>query len=186
MQLRGTSHQPSHSRRKAWLHTDRPSTRQRGVLVVFSVARGSDAGPGGQRRSQRRRPSPAGLLNATRGSDAGAGGRLRYQRLAPFSCKAWLHTGRPAFDHAAWAAGLLTAARGSDAGAGGRRRRQRWRPLLLQGSDTPTDRPSTRRRGLLVFSPRHVALMPIPVVDCDVNGGVLLLRGAASHWPTGL
>ena len=28
--------------------------------------------------------------------------------------------------------------------------------------------------------------MPILVVDCDVNGGVLLLRGAASHWPTGL
>ena len=158
MQLRGTSHQRSHSRRMAWLHTDRPSTRQRGLLVVFSVARGSDAGPGGRRRRQRRRPSPArrGFTLADR--------PLTMQR------------------------GLLvfSAARGSDAGAGGRWRRQRRRPLPLRGSDTPTDWPSTRQRGLLVFSPRHVALMPVPAVDCDVNGGVLLLRGAASHRPTGL
>jgi len=30
------------------------------------------------------------------------------------------------------------------------------------------------------------ALMLVPADGGDVNGGVLLLRGAASHWPTGL
>ena len=68
--------------------------------------------------------------------------------VASFFCEAWLHTGRPAFDQAAWAAGLLTEAHGSDADTGGRMRRHRRRPSPARRGFTPTDWPSTRQRGL--------------------------------------
>ena len=96
------------------------------------------------------------------------------------------HTERPAFDQAAWAAGFLTAAHGSDAGAGGRLRRQRRCPSPARRGFTLADMPSTRQRGLLVISQRHAALMLVPADDCDVNGGVLLLRSAATHRPAGV